>query len=47
MVFGYILDTSRGVENFVAFLTIGVFVFTYSAQSLSTGAKAITSVTTA
>jgi teichoic acid transport system permease protein len=42
VVFGYILDTSRGIENFIAFLTIGVFVFTYTAQTVVTGSKSVT-----
>jgi teichoic acid transport system permease protein len=42
LIFGVILQTNRGVENFVAFLTIGVFMFGFSASSITTGSKAIT-----
>jgi teichoic acid transport system permease protein len=41
LVFGLILDTSRGVDNFLAFLTIGVFVFGYSQRCTTAGAKSI------
>ena len=30
VIFGLVLDTSRGVENFVAFLSIGIFTYQYS-----------------
>jgi teichoic acid transport system permease protein len=42
LIFGVILQTNRGVENFVAFLTIGVFMFGFSASAITTGSKAIT-----
>ncbi|MGH3516235.1 MAG: ABC transporter permease [Haloechinothrix sp.] len=40
-LFGVLLGTSRGVENFVAFLVTGVFVFTFTQRSLNNGAKSI------
>lgn len=40
-LFGVLLNTSRGVENFVAFLVTGVFVFTFTQRSLNNGAKSI------
>ena len=42
LIFGVVLQTNRGVENFVAFLTIGVFMFGFSASAITTGSKAIT-----
>lgn len=43
LVFGLLLQTSRGVPNFIAFLTVGVFVFAFCTTSLTSGARAITS----
>jgi teichoic acid transport system permease protein len=42
LIFGILLHTNRGVPNFIAFLSIGVFVFSFSTSSLTTGARAIT-----
>jgi teichoic acid transport system permease protein len=33
LIFGLVLDTSRGVKNFIAFLVIGVFVFNFTQRS--------------
>jgi teichoic acid transport system permease protein len=41
LIFGAILRTDRGVENFIAFLTIGVFAYHYSQKSIVAGAKAV------
>jgi teichoic acid transport system permease protein len=41
-VFGVLLKTDRGVDNFAGFLVIGVFLFRFTASSISAGAKAIT-----
>lgn len=41
-IFGYLVPTRRGTENYLGFLTIGIFVFGYSATSLTSGAKAVT-----
>ena len=43
LIFGLLLNTSRGVPNYIAFLTVGVFVFTYSTSALTVGSKSITS----
>jgi teichoic acid transport system permease protein len=40
-VFGILLQTSKGVENFPAFLIIGVFTFTFTARVVSGGMKSI------
>lgn len=42
VVFGLVLDTRAGVENFAVFLVIGVTVFQYIAQTVSAGASSIT-----
>ncbi|WP_395692962.1 ABC transporter permease [Nocardioides sp.] len=42
VVFGVVLRTSRGVENFPGFLVIGVFLFHFSTSSISNGSKSIT-----
>lgn len=42
LVFGIILGTRRDVDNFLAYLIIGVFLFRFVGQSFSAGAKAIT-----
>lgn len=41
-VFGFLLSTDRGVENFLGFLVIGVFLFRFTSSSMSAGARAIT-----
>ena len=41
LIFGLLLDTKRGVTNFIAFLSIGVVVFGYSSAAITKGTKAI------
>lgn len=41
VIFGMLLNLSRGVENYPAFLITGVFVFTFMQRSLNNGAKSI------
>lgn len=41
LVFGILLQTSKGVENFPAFLIIGVFTYTYTQRAVTGGTKAI------
>lgn len=43
LVFGVILRTDRGVDNFVAFLAIGVFTYHWATRAITGGAKAIVS----
>jgi len=43
LIFGLLLKTSRGVDNFIAFLTIGIFIFSFIAASVTAGAKSMTS----
>ncbi|MEV0849599.1 ABC transporter permease [Streptomyces sp. NPDC049954] len=41
LIFGLLLNTSRGVEDFVPFLVTGVFVFTFTQSSVLAGTRAI------
>lgn len=41
LIFGVLLGTSRGVDNFVGFLSIGVIIFGVSGAVISSGARAI------
>jgi len=41
LVFGVLLDTSRGVDNFVGFLVVGVFLFHFTSAGISAGSKAV------
>jgi teichoic acid transport system permease protein len=40
-IFGLLLGTRRGVENFIGFLLVGVFVFGYTTRALNAGAMAL------
>lgn len=42
VLFGLLLEVDRGVDNFLAFLAVGVFTFHYSSRAILTGATAIT-----
>jgi teichoic acid transport system permease protein len=42
LIFGLLLHTSRGVPNFIAFLSVGVIVFSFCTSSLVSGARSIT-----
>lgn len=41
LIFGLLLQTSRGIENFIGYLIIGVFLFQISSRSISSGARSI------
>lgn len=41
VVFGILFDARRNVENYVAFLVVGMFVFTYTSRTATGGAGAI------
>lgn len=43
LVFGLILGTDRGVDNFVAFLGIGIFTFNYSQKAILSGGRTLAS----
>jgi teichoic acid transport system permease protein len=42
LVFGKLLDVSRGLNNFLGFLTLGVFLFRFSQQATMAGARSLT-----
>src|SRR4029079_1726983 len=41
LVFGGLLGTSRGVDNFVGFLVVGVFLFHFTSACVVAGSRAI------
>ena len=42
VIFGLVLKVDRGVSNFVAFVAIGVFVFSFTQKSVITGSQSLT-----
>lgn len=43
LVFGLILNTRGGVDNYVGFLTIGIFIFSAISSAITAGSTAVTS----
>lgn len=43
LIFGVILTVDRGVDNFIGFLAVGVFIFHFTSRSVTAGARSITS----
>jgi teichoic acid transport system permease protein len=41
VIFGLVLQTDRGVTNFIAFLAVGVFVFQFTQKSTTSGSNSI------
>lgn len=41
VIFGLLLQTSRGIDNFVGYLVVGVFLFQFSAGAITAGARSI------
>jgi teichoic acid transport system permease protein len=41
LVFGVVIGTDRGVDNFLAFLAVGIFLFHYTQRSIMAGAKSL------
>lgn len=41
LVFGIMLGTGRGIENFVAYLIIGIFMYRFTTSTIVSGSKAI------
>jgi teichoic acid transport system permease protein len=41
LVFGLLLNTRKGIDNFIGFLTIGIFIFSFIATTVTSGAKSI------
>ncbi len=42
LIFGVILDIDRGIDNFLAYLCVGLFVFTFTSSTATGGVSAIT-----
>ena len=42
LIFGVILDASRGVENYILWLVVGIFVFRLTQSTVMQGATSIT-----
>ena len=42
LIFGLLLHTNRGIPNYIAYLSVGVFVFAFTSTSMTSGARAIT-----
>ncbi len=42
LVFGLLLGSNRGVPNYIAFLSVGVFIFGFCTTALVNGSRAIT-----
>jgi len=43
LIFGLLIKTTRGVDNFLGFLTIGLFVYQFTQRSTITASKAVVS----
>ncbi|MBO2447323.1 ABC transporter permease [Actinomadura barringtoniae] len=43
LIFGLLLNSKRGVTNFMPFLVTGVFIFSFTQNSITAGAKSISS----
>lgn len=41
LIFGLLLHTSGGIENFVGYLVVGIFTFQFSAGAITAGARSI------
>ena len=41
LIFGILLDTTRGVDNFITFLAVGVFTFQFTQKSATSGASSL------
>jgi teichoic acid transport system permease protein len=41
LIFGLLLNTDKGVDNYVGFLVIGIFIFTYTQRSVLSGSKSL------
>ncbi|MFY1699072.1 ABC transporter permease [Solwaraspora sp. WMMA2101] len=41
LVFGVLLGTNHGIDNFIAYLCTGIFIFSFTQQTVSTAARSI------
>ena len=42
LIFGVLLQTNRGIPNYIGYLSVAVFIFAFCTSSLSSGSRAIT-----
>lgn len=43
LIFGLLLQTDRGIDNFLGYLIVGVFLFSFTTRCMTGGARSITS----
>ena len=43
LIFGVLLGTGRGVDNFIGYLLVGIMMFTYSSRSIVAGSRSMSS----
>ncbi|MEV6006557.1 ABC transporter permease [Streptomyces sp. NPDC051976] len=41
LIFGLLIGTSKGIDNFIAFLVTGIFIFTFTQSSMMSGVRAV------
>lgn len=41
LIFGLLIGTSKGIDNFIAFLVTGIFIFTFTQSSVMSGVRAV------
>ncbi len=41
LIFGLLLNTGGGIENFIGYLVIGIFLFQFSSRAITNGARSI------
>jgi teichoic acid transport system permease protein len=41
LIFGLLIGTSKGIDNFIAFLVTGIFIFTFTQSSVLSGVRAV------
>jgi len=41
LIFGLLLQTGKGIENFIGYLVIGIFLFQFSSRAITNGARSI------
>ncbi len=41
LIFGLLIGTSKGIDNFIAFLVTGIFIFTFTQSSVLAGVRAV------
>jgi teichoic acid transport system permease protein len=41
LIFGLLIGTSKGIDNFIAYLVTGIFIFTFTQNSVLSGVRAV------